>query len=282
MFDSRIAQQIIVALAGGSKNSAALVALVARNENCSIQSVYAVLRKLREQSVVLLHKRTLTLNVVWIEEQSELLRKAQATYLENSDSGSFSIGTLEEGDRVTYQFKNPVLLDEMWGHAFILLLERTHKDVPVMIYNPHSWFPIVRHASEKTIFQSLFDNGFRAYFSFNGKGELDREICKKFIEPIGHSFSAGVELGFRKGKYVNVLGDYVIEVELDDTVAEEIDKYFTKYQTLEEAVVKELQEIVSKKGLNKLILTRNTKKAQRLRSRLAKDFLIPVGGRRFV
>jgi hypothetical protein len=170
----------------------------------------------------------------------------------------------------------------MWGHAFMLLLERTHKEIPVMIYNPHSWFPIVRYVSEKTIFQSLFDNGYRAYFSFAGKGELDRDICKKFVEPIGHSFSTGVELGFKKGKYLNVVGDYIIEVELDESVAEDIDKYFTKYPTLQEADAKELQAIVARRGRNRLILSRNFKKAHRLRSRLAKDFFIPTESRRFV
>lgn len=282
MFDSPIATQIIVELATGSKNSATLVAKVAKAQGCSIQSVYAVLRKLRQQSVVLLHRKVLTLNIVWIKEQSELLRNAQATYLESSDSGTFSIGTLEEGDRLMYQFKNPVLLDDMWGHAFLLLLERTQKEMPIMIFNPHSWFSIVRYASEKTIFQSLFDRGFKAYFSFAGKGDLDRDICKKFVEPIGHSFSTGVDIGLKKGKYLNVVGDYVIEVELDEALSEEIDNYFAKYQTLEESDVKELQAIVSKRGPNKLTLSRNTRKAHRLRSRLAKDFFIPADSRRFV
>ena len=282
MFDSPIATQIIVELATGSKNSATLVAKVAKAQGCSIQSVYAVLRKLRQQSVVLLHRKVLTLNIVWIKEQSELLRNAQATYLESSDSGTFSIGTLEEGDRLMYQFKNPVLLDDMWGHAFLLLLERTQKEMPIMIFNPHSWFSIVRYASEKTIFQSLFDRGFKAYFSFAGKEDLDRDICKKFVEPIGHSFSTGVDIGLKKGKYLNVVGDYVIEVELDEALSEEIDNYFAKYQTLEESDVKELQAIVSKRGPNKLTLSRNTRKAHRLRSRLAKDFFIPADSRRFV
>ena len=282
MFDSPIATRIIVELATGSKNSATLVAKVAKAQGCSIQSVYAVLRKLRQQSVVLLHRKVLTLNIVWIKEQSELLRNAQATYLESSDSGTFSIGTLEEGDRLMYQFKNPVLLDDMWGHAFLLLLERTQKEMPIMIFNPHSWFSIVRYASEKTIFQSLFDRGFKAYFSFAGKEDLDRDICKKFVEPIGHSFSTGVDIGLKKGKYLNVVGDYVIEVELDEALSEEIDNYFAKYQTLEESDVKELQAIVSKRGPNKLTLSRNTRKAHRLRSRLAKDFFIPVDSRRFV
>ncbi len=152
MFDSPIARQIVTELVTGSKNSAVLVAKVASVHDCSIQAVYAVLRKLREQSIVLLNKKVLTLNIVWIEEQSELLKRARDTYIESTDSGRFSIETLEEGDRVTYQFKNPVLLDEMWGHAFLLLLNRIQKEMPIMIYNPHSWFPIVRHASEKTIF----------------------------------------------------------------------------------------------------------------------------------
>lgn len=282
MLEVELDAQIIAVLVEGPRKSSVLVEILATKNNCSVQSVYAVLRKLRSDSVVLLHKKILSLSTVWIEGQSKLVEKAKSIYLNTATESEFSFGTLENGDRITYQFKNPLLLDEMWGHLFLVLLERVERSMPIMIYNPHSWFPIVRHTSEKTIFQSLFDNGFRAYFSFAGKGELDRDICKKFVEPIGHSFSTGVELGLKKGRYLNVVGDYVIEVELDETVTEDIGKYFAKYHTLEEANIKELQEIVSKRGRNKLTLSRNAHKAQRLRSRLAKDFFIPTESRRFV
>ncbi len=282
MFDSPITAKIVEELTTGSKNSAILVAKVAKSQNCSIQSVYAALRKLREQSVVLLHKKVLMLNVVWIEEQSELLQRAQATYFESSDSGSFSVGTLEEGDRVTYQFKNPILLDEMWGHAFLLLLEKAHKKVPIMIYNAHSWFPIVRHASEKTIFSTLANQGYKAYFSIGGTTDLDRSICKDFIHPIGHSFSLGNQFGLRNNQYLNIIDDYLIEVSLDTRVSNNIDDFYKKYVTLTSANQGELQEIVSAKGSNKLIISRNSRKALLWRSRLSKDFLIPTASRQYV
>ena len=282
MFVSPISSEIISKLTTGSCNSAELVLEVAKICQCSIQSVYAVLRKLRKESVVILHKKILTLNIVWIEEQSHLIQQARATYIDSSEGNAFYFGTLEEGDRLTYQFKNPVLLDEMWGHLFLLLIKQVSVGTPIMIYNPHSWFPIVRYASERTIFESLFDNGNKAYFSFAGKEELDRDVCKQFVAPIGHSFSIGVDVGLKKGTYLNVIGDYIIEVDIDEAVAEEIDAYFTKYASIESANIQELNAIVARRGKNKLALIKSARRAHRWRSKLAKNFLIPKESRRFV
>ena len=269
-------------LSTGSKNSSVLVDEVSKFCDCSIQSVYAVLRKLQLKSVILRHKKLLLLNSVWVEKELDFLRKAQTAYLNLNTTEHFLIGTLGDGDQATFHFKNPVLLDEMWGHVFILLLEKIPEAMPVMIYNPHAWFPIVRFASEKTIFQSLFDKGHKAYFSIAGKEVLDMDIAKKFIEPIGHGFSLGAEAGLKKSEYLNVIGEYIIKVELDNETTERIDSYFKEHVTLAEADEAHLQAIVGERGRNKLTLIHSAKKAQKWRSRLAKDFLIAPPSREFV
>lgn len=282
MLETALDTQIIAILAEGPRQSASLVELLATRNHCSIQSVYAVLRKLRADGVVLLTKKILSLSTVWIERQSELVKKAQSAYLATTIDSEFSFGKLENGDQITYQFKNSVLLDEMWGHLFLVLLERVEHNMPIMIYNPHSWFAIVRYQSEKTIFKSMFDAGFKSYFSLAGKEALDRDVCTSFIESIGHSFSMGVDVGLKQNKYLNVIGDYLIEVELDETISAQIEAYFKRYQTMSEANQEELQKIVTAMGRNKLTISRNMSKARRWRTKLAKDFLIPVGSRHFV
>lgn len=282
MLDSLISEKILTELSTGSKSSSALVEKISKSCGRSIQSVYAVLSKLQSQSIVLRHKKLLILNTVWIEQKISFFRNAQESYLDLKVTEHFSIGTLENGDKVSFQFKNPVLLDEMWGHLFILLLQKIPPAMPVMIYNPHAWFPVGRFESEKTIFQSLFDKGHKAYFSIAGKEVLDMDIAKKFIKPIGHGFSLGADLGLKKTQYLNIIGEYVIEVELDNTTTERIDDYFKKYKTLAEADKSELQAIVEERGRNKLTLIHSTKKAHKWRSRLAKDFMIAPESRRFV
>jgi hypothetical protein len=273
--------QIIGLLSKGPVRSSQLVERVSKETLHTIQAVYLVLRRMREEGVVLHHHGILTLNTVWLEQELAILEEAKKVYI-HRDTDSFSFGQLQERDRISYEFKNPVLLDEMWGHLFTVLIAQTETAMPIMIYNHHSWFPIVRKDSESAIFSSLAKQGYRAYFSIGGGTDLDRDIGKSFVKPLEHSFSTGNHFGLKSTKYLNIIGDYMIEVTLDTQVSNEIDQFYNDYNTLREADATKLQSIVTRTGKNKLVISKNSRKAQRWRSRLAKDFLIPTSSRHYV
>jgi hypothetical protein len=272
---------ITALLAHSPVRSSQLVTRVSNETDHTIQAVYLVIRKMREAGIVLSHHGVLSLSTVWLEQQIALFEEARQAYLD-SGTDSFSFGRLQERDRIAYEFKNPVLLDEMWGHLFMVLLKQVEISMPIMIYNAHSWFPIVRRNSEATIFTSLANQGYRAFFSIGGTTDLDRDVGNSFIKPLGHSFSLGNQFGLKNTQYMNIIGDYIIEVTLDTEVSDKIDAFYNDYSTLQAAEITELQTIVTKVGKNKLVVSRNTQKAQKWRSRLAKNFLIPTTSRRYV
>jgi hypothetical protein len=74
--------------------------------------------------------------------------------------------------------------------------------------------------------------------------------------------------------YVNVIGDFVIEVWLDKKVCKEIDDYYTKTQNLGEIERQKLEHILSQKGKNKFVVSRNKRKAEAFRSKFKKYFFL--------
>lgn len=277
-----IADEIILFLSNGPRRSTDTVGYVAKKHGLTIQAVYATLRKLKSEGVVLSQKKILSLNTVWIEEQVNLLERIQIAYLDELQPDTFAFGDMEDGDRISYRFKNPVLLDQMWGHLFLVLVERTVPHMPIMIYMSHNWFPIAREESERTIFKWLEEQGFRAYFSVGGDAQLDLDVCKEFLANMHHTYSLNVDLGMKVNQYLNVIGDYLIQVTMDEEVSADIHDYFLSYNTMHSANIDELKKMVARKGDNKLVITKNSKKAKRLRAKMAREYLIPEESRKFV
>jgi hypothetical protein len=231
---------------------------------------------------VLVQGKRLALSSVWLERMAEFFAEAQKVYLEKAREEPFSFGYLEEGDRVTYKFKNPVLLDQVWGHVFFELVKRVSVDTPIMIYNPHYWFPIVRQESEGVIFKWLQLQGYKAYFATASTSSLDSKIIKEFLKDMNHSYSLGVHNGYKNNFYLNVIGEYLIEVTLDEVVSHKVDGFFTERESCTTEDVTGLRSVVETTGKNKIVISRNKTKAKRTRTSLAKHFLTEERNRKHI
>lgn len=275
-------QQIILSLQEGPVKSTRLVNELAEHNKMTVQAIYVVLRKLKKEGVIVYKHRVISLSTVWIEKQVALFQYMKFVYLDSLEAKEFSFGELGVGDKISYDFHNPVLLDQMWGHLFIILTKKLAQQMPVMIYNSHFWFPIVRLESERTIFESLEKNGHKAYFSSSSKSDLDRLTIKNFLSNNNHSFSLSVDYGFESNFYINVLGDYLIEVFLDKNVSKKLEEFFAKNVSLTNDKVEVLRDMVTAKGKNRLVVSHNPKKAKKLRARLARSFLLSEVERGFL
>ncbi len=81
---------------------------------------------------------------------------------------------------------------------------------------------------------------------------------------------------FKKGNYhVNVFGDFIFDIWLDENLMREIEKLYKKETKLDVKTLKKIQTIANKKGKNKLVLSRNKKRAEKLRKKIKKYFYIP-------
>lgn len=281
MIMKKLRDYITDSLINGQQKKEDLVKQISQERGISPQAVYKLIRSMKQDEMLVEQKKMLSLNKVWIQKNIDFWQQAHTSHtglLQNH----MGIQILEEGDRATYSFSNPDQLDQMWGHFFLLFGEKIHKDVPILIYNPHFWFALVRAKSEKVLFGWLAREGKKSYLVSGSDASLDIHALKHFFNKKHHSYSVNTSLGFPKNYFLNIFGEYLIEVWLDESVMQEMDKIFREHNVPDQKVTKQLQEIVTTKGRNKLVISRNSKKASRLRKKLAKDFFIQKESRQYI
>lgn len=274
--DKNIKNLIIDLLKQGSRNIVELIADIQKQRpNTTKQAVYSAIRKLKAEEVAVTHKKYISLNKLWVQKQLDFFTAANNEY-NHAGIVQNDILSFEDGDRVSYSFHSPALTDQYWGHIFGVLSENASVSTPVIIYNPHEWFLIAREESERQIFDRLNMEKKLLLLTIGSDSPLDRSVLKEAFKSWNHQFNLKSQTNFKENYYLNIFGDFLIEVYLDSNVTEQINGFYQKYDALTPENINELKAIVAKKGKNKLHITRNKKKAAKLRKQLSKDFYVPA------
>ncbi len=226
------------------------------------QALYSVLRKLIQDEIVVKHAKMFSISRLWLKNMANMFTSAQDRYGIELEKNDFL--SLHEGDKISYTFKNPYEADQFWGHAFDILIDKTPLEIPIVLYNPHQWFLLVRKDSEYQLLERISKEGKKLHNHVGSSNALDRYVEKYFNLP-GLQYVMN-EQGYFEARnyYINIFNNYIIEVYIDEKVAEEIDRFYEQYTDFDKIAEKKLQSIVSQ-GKTKLIISLNTKKADRLR-----------------
>lgn len=244
-----------------------------KRDGTTKQGVYQAIAKLRESEVVVVFDKKISLNKSWVQEMTSFFSTASKSSTERPfiDTGFLN---LEDGDRATYRFRSPYITDRFWAHAFSVLSAVTTKTTPIFIYNPHEWFLIARHESERRLFDDLRKDGRLLLVTIGHNDTLDQIVRKEFDQELSQ-YAIDTEFHFKEDYYLNIFGDYIIEVHLDKNVSKNISKFYTEEKVISAESTAKLQRIISQKGQNRLVVSRNKKKANELRKKLSKNFYIP-------
>ncbi len=237
------------------------------------QGVYQTIRKLKKTEVVVVHKKNISLSGVWISSMEEFFRKAEHA-IRNTDSPNNTFLNLHQGEKIQYYFKNPVLTDAFWSHVFITLVETSSPQLPVLIYNPHEWFLLARTENETGLFKKIAGRRQKLAILCANRTPLDK-LAKTFLGTTTTHYEMLEKGLFEKNNYyVNIIGDFVIEVWLDKKVCGDIESFYQKSKDFGEAEKQELEKILSQKGKNRFSVTRNKRKADMFRSKFKKYFFL--------
>lgn len=237
------------------------------------QALYAALRKLRAAEIVVMSNMRISLSSVWVIKMTEFFQMAKHFYAKSAmtDEGFLN---LEDGDRISYSFKSPNLTDIFWGHTFDILSEIIPQNEPVYLYNPHEWFFLARADSERAIFNKITKTGKQILLVAGGTTFLDKSISKEADGTLFQYYPTNEILFEKRNYYVNIFGDFIIEAWLDEDVSKKIDAFYDAATTWTDTSRSNLQKIISETGKNKLTISRNTKKAAKLKNILGKYFYI--------
>lgn len=244
----------------------------------SKQAVYQILRSLKKGEIVIVASKRVSLSSIWIDRMHEFFSIAKYTYegstqaaiSENNHSERFL--NLEDGDSISYLFKNPNATDVFWAHALNIFMGIMPKDEPIYLYNPHQWFLLARTESETLLLDQASREGHPWFQYIAHKTSLD-DFTKSFFKKPHLVHTQGKQY-FKENYYVNIFGDFLIEVTLDPKTQQVINHFYKTYNIWDKDAKFQITKIISHmKGRNKLTISRNAKKAEKIKKMLGKYFI---------
>lgn len=237
------------------------------------QALYAALRKLKSAEIVVMAHMRISLSSVWVIKMTEFFQTAKHFYTKTAltDEGFLNLG---DGDRISYSFKSPNLTDIFWGHAFDILSEVTPITEPIYIYNPHEWFFLARHETEKTLFQKITKSGKQILVIVGGTTYLDKMVSKEFDGEFSQYYPTKNPLFPKRNYYINVFGDFIIEAWLDEDISRKLDDFYEKTTHWDLLAQEKIRELVAGEGRNKLVISKNSRRASKIKRMFATYFHI--------
>lgn len=272
---NKIDDRIINHLKNGPLLTLNLVKAIQQDRpNTTKQAVYAALRALKAQEIVLTNKGISSLNITWVNQMVDYLNFTKNNYIANDNQGSFL--DLEDKEKIKYYFNTAHKGDVFWTHAYYLLLEGLAENEPVFLYNPHEWFLLARTENEKSAIEATINKGHAFLLTASGDTFLDKQVRKYFDGDKSQYNILKVPLFKENNYYLNIFGDFLIEAWLDQKIADKIEKFYqTTDQWNEDSEIK-IKEIVNASGRMKMVISRNHVKAEKLKKTLRKYFAISV------
>lgn len=237
----------------------------------SKESMYRVLRQLLHEEVVQKSDGKYHLNRIWVNRLREFL----ITHVGEKEAlHTQHLLQMQDGDRITYQFKNPNLMGLYWAHSYNVIFEELRLTEPLLIYHPHEWLIHTRTESEEYFLRNFEKRKQLVFFALGGATELDKAFKKEWSSEY-LQINTGLDMGLAKNKYLNVLGDFIFEITTTFAFAEQVDEVFQSEENLTGLVRDQLHDITQQHYKTKLVLTRNAKKAALWQKRFLKSFYIP-------
>lgn len=236
------------------------------------QAVYAALRILKNNEQIITYKGFASLNLSWLNQMMNYFDLAKHNYIKDSSQGSFI--DLEEKEKIKYYFKNSIKADIFWTHAYYLLMEQMKEKEPIFLYNPHEWFLLAKNENEKEVIKITTEKN-HPFLLISGKNTFLDKYVRKYYNNESSQYYCMEKPFFKENNYyLNVIGDFLIEVWLDKNVTENVEKFYQNTDSWNDNIPDDLRKILTTKGKMRLIISRNHKKAEKIKKSFRKYFVL--------
>ncbi len=241
--------------------------------NTTKQAVYAALRNLRKEEVVIAHGMKTSLNVRWLNSVEKYLKTALQQY-NISQTGQGNFYTLKNKERIEYYFNDLLETDAFWWQALYQFINSSTSGEPVYIYNPHEWFLIARRESELEVIDTIIKKNKQLLLTVGNNSALDKYIAQDFNGESSQYYMSPQPLFKKNNYYLNVVDDFLIEVWINQDLANAVENIYQRYSGNIDSVTREFKDILTRKSKGRLVISRNIKKAERIKKKLRKHFYI--------
>ena len=240
--------------------------------NTTKQGVYAALRELKKQEVVVTHHKRVSLNLKWLNQQSAYFFAARYNYLSDTGAGDFS--RLNQGEKIAYHFMKPALTDAFWCHVIYILIEQQKLNGSIFLYNPHSWFFICRAESERALRDFINQHHSQYLLTVHGKTPLDRYIISEFDGTSSQYYMSEHSYFLHPNYYLNIIGDFIIEVWINPRIANEIEKIYHQTKVVDQSAIDKLTSLINSRGRSRLVISKDRIRAQKLSKKFSRNFYL--------
>lgn len=268
--DKKIEELVVEILsAGGQTGPSLLKALQGKEPGISKETFYRIVRKLLIEEVLNKHKTIYELNRHWLQKIYRFSKKQIEPTQSTHDILSF-----QEGDKMTYTFRNPNLMGIYWAHTYDMIFEQHDPRIPIFIFHPHEWLIHTRTESETFFLNRFQDDKKVGLFTIGGNTEIDKRFQKEWQNPYLR-INTGIDYGLKNREYINVLGDFIFKVTVSRKFSNDIETFFKTHKEISEQATAELKKLCARNDIAKMILIRSKKEASKWQSKFKKDFHIP-------
>lgn len=236
----------------------------------SKESLYRILRDLKKEEIIHKDGPLYTLNRIWLKRMRDFIDK-------HIQSDTLNILDMQDGDKITYRFKNPNLMGIYWAHSGNVVFDNTGSKTPILIFHPHEWLIYTRTHSEEFFLQN-FVNGYdhgkgKVFWIMGGNTTLDKKFQKEWNRGL-LEIGTGLDIGADKNLYVNVVGDYVFLVTTEKSFGEKLDQIFRENEIMTPNALAELQALTEKNYKTKLVLMKSKREAEKWKKKFKKYFFV--------
>ncbi len=268
---------ILTSLSEGPKTSVDLIEEIKKKRSgATKQGVYKALRNLLQSENVVKYRKNLVLNQLWLNKVGAFLRQTDKNYLTNKKpkKSHDSLDWMQEGSRMSLVFNSYELHDKFYSHLFSLIIKKTDSQAPIYVYNPHEWFVLGINLknNEDYLFGWLKEIKRQLYFTIGYSTALDKKFREEY-ESDELQIALDEKMKFPKNYSVNVIGNYIAESRSDMKFAENMHNIYENTTNYDEAG-ESVKRLLQKKYKLKMVISYDTKRAKKLKDKIAKNFFI--------
>lgn len=268
---NKIEEKIVEILHKNPLSGPSLLKALGEQENPpSKESFYRILRDLKKEEIIHKDGQIYTLNRIWLKRMRGFIDK-------QIQSDTLNILDMQDGDKITYKFKNPNLMGIYWAHSGNVVFDNTGSKTPILIYHPHEWLIYTRTHSEEFFLQN-FVNGYdhgkgKVFWIIGGNTPLDKKFQKEWNRGL-LEIGTDIDIGAGKNLHVNVVGDYVFLVTTEKSFGEKLDAIFQKNEIMTPEALAEIRDLTEKNYKTKLVLMKSKKEAEKWKIKFKKYFFL--------
>ncbi|NTV44611.1 MAG: hypothetical protein HGA67_02860 [Candidatus Yonathbacteria bacterium] len=268
----RSVEEIIIdRLKDGPKKTVDLVVYMVNGRRATKQGVYKAIRKLEKDEIITVSKKEVSLSSIWLQKMSDFFSVAQYHYKEPLSASGFL--SLSPGQNISFSFKNLTELDIFSAHVFFLLNQVADKDEPIFAFNYHQWFYYGRQENDDFLSYDIKKKEQPLLLLLGEKNELNSAVRKIYTQGSSQCHILDKKV-FPDTYYVNIVGDFLVEIHLDEKTAGRLNDFFKKYKAFDILVQEELADIIKTKGTHRMVISKNGKKIETIKKVFKKYFVL--------